>query len=212
MARALARHELVLPTWSEENHQGPPGAFCGSSSSVSIPHSDRSSFEPLSSIVFWCYFISQGGFSMSSTTTAANRRSSAPIALFFAMAFICICTSLAVAELPPGSYDTCRKEAPEALIVKVSSVKKANAPDGATTVTAVCTVLRAERSASGLAPGKEITISYTIPDTKNGFAGPRIPAMLKQGEVCPAFLQKAEQGSGYDLAAYGESFTMTPEE
>jgi hypothetical protein len=212
MVWALARHELVLPTWGEEIHQGPPGGFCGSSISVSIPHSDRSLFKPLSSIVFRCYSIPQGGFSMSSTTTAANRRSSTPIALFLAMAFICICTPLAVAELPPGSYDTCRKEAPEALIVKVSSVKKTSGPDGATNVAAVCTVLRAERSASGLAAGKEITISYTIPDTKNGFAGPRIPPMVKQGEVCPAFLQKAEEGSGYDLAAYGASFTMTPEE
>lgn len=139
-------------------------------------------------------------------------RSSVTLALATAVAIVGVLTTSAVAELPPGSYDTCRKEAPEALIVKVSSVKKTNGPDGATNVAAVCTVLRAERSASGLAPGKEITISYTIPDTKNGFVGPRVPVMLKQGEVCPAFLQKAEEGSGYDLAAYGESFTMTPEE
>jgi hypothetical protein len=135
-----------------------------------------------------------------------------PIALFLATAFIGLCTSRAVAELPPGSYDTCRKEASEALIVKVSTVKKTNAPDGATKVTAVCTVLRVERSGSGLATGKDITISYTIPDPRGGFAGPRIPPMLKQGEVYPAFLQRAEDGAGYDLAAYGESFTMTPEE
>ncbi len=116
------------------------------------------------------------------------------------------------AELPPGSYDACRKEAPEALVVKVSKVKSDKAAAGETNVNAVCTVLRVERSGSGLATGKEITISYTIPDTRDGFAGPRIPPMLKQGEVYPAFLQKAEEGAGYDLAAYGESFTMTPEE
>jgi hypothetical protein len=121
-------------------------------------------------------------------------------------------TTSAIAELPPGSYDTCRKEAAEALVVKVTSVKKANEPGEGTSVTAVCTVLGVERSASGLKVGKEISIAYMIPDTTGGFAGPRIPPMLKPGEVYPAFLQKSEGGSGYDLAAYGESFTMTPEE
>lgn len=115
------------------------------------------------------------------------------------------------AELPPGSYDTCRRGAPEALIVKVSKVES-DKVGGETKVNAVCTVLRVERSGSGLATGKEITVSYTIPDTRGGFAGPRVPPMLKQGEVYPAFLQKPEEGAGYELAAYGESFTMTPEE
>jgi hypothetical protein len=139
-------------------------------------------------------------------------RSYATFAWVTAAVLVSVLTTPAVAELPPGSYDTCRKEAPEALIVKVSSVKKASAPDGATKVTVDCTVLRAERSASGLAAGAEITISYVIPDTTGGYAGPRVPAALKQDEVYPAFLRKTEEGPDYDLAAYGESFTMTPEE
>lgn len=116
------------------------------------------------------------------------------------------------AELPPGAYDLLRKQAAEAVIIQVVDVKTVKEGGGATKVTALCKVLQVERSATGLMVGKELSLSYDIPSKEGGYAGPRIAPIVEKGSVHPAFLQKQEGAAAYDLAAHGESFTMTPEE
>jgi hypothetical protein len=116
------------------------------------------------------------------------------------------------AELPPGAYDLLRKQAEEALIIQVVDVKTVKERGGATKVTALCKVLQVERSATGLMVGKELSLSYDIPSKEGGYAGPRIAPIVEKGSVHPAFLQKQQGAAAYDLAAHGESFTMTPEE
>lgn len=120
---------------------------------------------------------------------------------------ITVLAAPAYAELPPGSYDTLRIEAQEALILQVESAKT---QDRGTRIAVVLTakVLTVERSKAGLKKGGTITIRY---ETIKGQAppGPRPLSILKTGEVYPAFLNKA--ADGFEPAAYGESFKMTPD-
>ena len=58
-----------------------------------------------------------------------------------ALAALLFISTRVQAELPPGSYDTLRVEAPEALLIEILGVKKA-AKGNATEVVAVARVLR----------------------------------------------------------------------
>jgi hypothetical protein len=119
--------------------------------------------------------------------------------------------STAHAELPPGSYDTLRIEAQEALIIETASVTSRPLKDGRIEVMVTARVMAVERSKSGLKKGGTISIRY---DTYNQGAappGPRQLPVLKKGEFYPAFLN-ASGDRGFSPAAYGESFTLSPEQ
>jgi hypothetical protein len=111
------------------------------------------------------------------------------------------------AELPPGSYDTLRVEAPEALLIEVLGVKKA-AKGNATEVVAMARVLHVERTKAGLRPGAMVEIRYIHLNTP--IPGPRPVPLLAEKAIVPAFLKKGE-GKDFEPAAYGMSFVMTPE-
>lgn len=115
------------------------------------------------------------------------------------------------AELPPGSYDKLRAEAPEALVIEVSSVEKQEIEPGKIAVTVEASVLAVERSKDGVKKGDKITIKYTHIDTTviKNWAGPRPIPILAKGGVYPAFLKK--DGKVFTPVAHGESFRMTPE-
>jgi len=126
------------------------------------------------------------------------------------LALLLSATSNLHAELPPGSYDRLRNQADEALIIQVESVQS-QVRDEKREVTLVAKVLKVERSRANLTKGNKLTIKYEI-FQGNAFAGPRQAKVLEQGEIYPAFLAgPAKTGEPFHLAAYGMSFTMTPE-
>lgn len=129
-----------------------------------------------------------------------------------ALGVVIVLGSIAYAELPPGSYDKLRADAEEAVIIEVTAVT-AKTSGAKTSVRVEAKLLGVERSKAKLKSGQRITIDYQSIDIKKtrGFAGPRQAPILKQGGVYPAFLNKVEDKAGFELAAYGASFEMTPE-
>lgn len=115
------------------------------------------------------------------------------------------------AELPPGSYDNLRLNAPEALVIEVMNVGRKLSTQNGTAVIVQAKVLTVERSKTGLKKGDLISIHYTRME-QSGVVGPRQVPLLEKGGIYPAFLQKGTKGKIYAPAAYGDSFKMTPEE
>lgn len=122
------------------------------------------------------------------------------------------------AELPPGSYETLKKEAKEVLhvdIVKVTRVGDVKSDDPQVTYRCEARVTKVDRSASGYQAGKMIQFDtwYVDPNAKQGFAGPAIPPMMHVGWRGRVFLNPPEpdpddkaSADVLRLAAYGRSF------
>lgn len=125
-------------------------------------------------------------------------------------AVLCAALQSAVvrAELPPGSYDTLRDEAQEAITAKVLSVNTKELETGKTEVTAELEVTAVTRSKAKLKKGEKLTVQYVHFDLSKlpGFAGPRPVPILKTGKTYPAYLNQEEDKDIYTPAAYGESF------
>ena len=128
-----------------------------------------------------------------------------------------LCTILATgimplqadAELPPSAYAGFQQSAGEKLDIRVINVETSGwlrelvFKDVRITVQAK--VLRVDRSASGLLPGKTIYISYRQEKRPAGWVGPGEVPSLSTGEVRPAFLEYVE-GNVYAPAARARSF------
>jgi hypothetical protein len=127
--------------------------------------------------------------------------------LILALAIACIGLTEARSELPPSAYKERQDKAPEALVIKVKSVKTSERTESRAKViefTVEAEVEKVERSASKLAPGAMIKIVYSRSEHFQPIAGPsEIPA-LKEGQVCPAYL--AGKGDMFSPAAGGYSF------
>jgi len=122
---------------------------------------------------------------------------------------LCCCfvlPALAYAELPPGTYDQLRREAEEAVMIQVTSVRVERNADYKN-VTLGARVLRVGRSKSGLAKDDNITIKYEV--SMVPFPGPRPVPILNKNQTYPAFLRS--NGGLYEPAAYGMSFNSKPE-
>lgn len=131
-------------------------------------------------------------------------RRAIPAALFAAVAFAGISTG-SRAELPPRAYRSYQEDSPEALTIKVKSVKIVERKeDGATRseITVEAQVEKVARSASGLHSGDTIRIIYTHTEPVLGGSQPDI---LREGGTYPAFLEKIE-GGAYATAAESYSF------
>ena len=86
------------------------------------------------------------------------------------------------AELPPSAYQELQAKCPEALNIKVESVKIDKSEEPAWTrlsITAQAKVATVTRSASGVKPGDKIQISYTYINHKQPIAGPSEPDILE---------------------------------
>jgi hypothetical protein len=83
-------------------------------------------------------------------------------AMIRAFSVLILFASVGHAELPPGSYDKLRMEAPDAVTIQVAGVKEATV-GGEKQVTVEAKVLGVERSKSGLKVGDAVTIRYGIP-------------------------------------------------
>lgn len=111
------------------------------------------------------------------------------------------------AELPPSAYKERQSQAPEALVIKVTSVSKreTRVKEGTSSeFTVKAAVEKVERSATKLEPGAVIVIYYTQTHYSQPVAGPSEVPALKEGQVCPAYLSKT--GNTYSPAAGGYSF------
>ncbi len=124
--------------------------------------------------------------------------------------FVVIATALSThGELPPWVYKDLQEKSPEALMIKVESVRISTTDEPRFKrfdITAEARVETVVRSASGLKPGDVIRISYMHLDHKQPLAGPSEPDVLQKGRSYPAFLAKAEKDEVYTLAARGYSF------
>jgi hypothetical protein len=115
------------------------------------------------------------------------------------------------AELPPWAYKEQQEKAPEALVIKVQSVTTRKITEEERELiefTVKAEVQKVERTASQLAPGATIEISYTQPNYSTPIVGPSEVPALKEGQVCPAYL--ARDGKTYAPAAGGFSFHTVP--
>ncbi len=111
------------------------------------------------------------------------------------------------AELPPWVYKERQDKAPEALVIKVRTVKTHETKEPTVTrteITIEAEVEKVERSASKLSPGAMIKIVYRRSEYSQPRVGPSEIPILKEGQVCPAYL--AREGDAYSPAAGGFSF------
>lgn len=110
-------------------------------------------------------------------------------------------------ELPPWAYKERQEKAPEALVIKVRSVKMREVREPKVTrteVTVEAEVEKVERTATKLTPGAVIKIYYERNEYAQPIAGPSAIPVLKEGQVCPAYLERL--GLIYAAAAGGFSF------
>jgi hypothetical protein len=129
-------------------------------------------------------------------------------------ATVTLCTALvtARAELPPGAYEELKKNASEVMTVKILKVETPEGKKGHFQVLFTAKVLEVTRSKSGVEKGQTLRIaSYHVTEKarKEGFVGPRIPRLLPVGWEGRVYLNKKQDKTVYDIAAYGESFEET---
>lgn len=128
----------------------------------------------------------------------------------FCVFFVVIATALSTrGELPPSVYKDLQEKSPEALMIKVESVRISTTDEPRFKRLDIMAEARIEtviRSASGLKPGDAIRISYVHLDHKQPLAGPSEPDVLQKGRSYPAFLSKTEKDKVYTTAAKGYSF------
>lgn len=135
---------------------------------------------------------------------------SAILAPLFATVALVGISSSSRAELSPQAYRNFQKDSPEALTIKVKSVKiveKKGDHVALSEVTAQAEVTSVTRSASGLHAGDTIRITYTLSTYAQPILGGSQPDLLREGGTYPAFLEKVE-GGAYAPAAEGYSFRL----
>lgn len=122
-----------------------------------------------------------------------------------------ILISPATGELPPWVYKERQTKAPESLVIKVRAVTRTETveQDGKSLAFKVtASVEKVERTATKLTPGAVIEIRYVQHNYSQPMAGPSQVPGLKDGQVCPAYLESAGEGKSYSPAAGGFSFTQ----
>ena len=126
-----------------------------------------------------------------------------------ALAVLILTGQSALAELPPAVYLKRQQAAPEALRIKVVSVKKKEI-EGEKFKTIFATVearvLSVERSATKLKPGNLIRIEYVNRESKVPMPGPSQVPILAEGQEYPAFITKNGEKPYYIPAAGRWSF------
>lgn len=114
------------------------------------------------------------------------------------------------AELPPSAYDSFRKDAPDAVVMKLDKVTttpltgEGLAPESCHVVVDG-TVTGVRRSAHKLKKGDRVRFAYDHTVHTMGWAGPRVMPVLAKGAVTPVYLRKTAAG-GWEPAAQGGSF------
>jgi hypothetical protein len=112
-------------------------------------------------------------------------------------------------ELPPSAYKERQDKAPEALVIKIRSVRKRETKEEKwkqIDFTVEAEVQKVERSATKLSPGAIIRISYSQRQYSEPMPGPSEVPEVREGEVYPAYL--SGHGNAYSPAAGGFSFRV----
>ena len=120
---------------------------------------------------------------------------------------VTVITSGTQAELPPSAYKERQATAPEALVIKVRSVRARESDEEKwkqIDIVIEAEVEKVERSATKLTPGTVIQIRYSQRHYSQPIVGPSEVPLLKEGQICPAYL--AWEGRSYSPAAGGFSF------
>ena len=126
---------------------------------------------------------------------------------FFLLATLCAVAFGIRAELPPSAYKERQDKAPEALVIKVRTVKSRATWQSMfkrTEFTIDAAVEKVDRSATKLTPGAIIKIVYVRNEHDRQIVGPSEIPELEEGQVCPAYL--ARNGDVYSPVAGGYSF------
>lgn len=125
------------------------------------------------------------------------------------LAAFLLAANVAFAELPPYVYIERQKKAPEALTIRVLSVRTRET-DGeqfkTIAVTVRARVLKVQRTATKLRRNSEIEIQYVHREHKVPIAGPSEVPILDRGREYPAFLVKDGKARSYSPAAGGWTF------
>lgn len=125
------------------------------------------------------------------------------------MAALIVTGVAARAELPPSVYYERQQASPEALVIKVQSVKTTETKRPGHTVvanTVEAVVENVARTKTNLKSGTKIKIVYTQRRSEQPVAGPSEVPSVKEGEVRPAFLAWSKEADAYSPAAGGYSF------
>ena len=126
---------------------------------------------------------------------------------FFLIPLCAVLVDSSRAELPPSAYKEWQEKAPEALVIKVQSVRKRETTGEKwkqIEFTVKAEVQKVERSATRMAPGATIEIRYSLRHYSQPIVGPSEVPALKEGQVCPAYLSR--DGKTYSPVAGGYSF------
>ena len=129
-----------------------------------------------------------------------------------------VVAATALAELPPSVYEDLQKNAPEALVIEVTSVdahrrfaKPAGCPwydfEVIRNVSVEARVVRVTRSAAGLRPGDVIRVEYSSVNRCSGFNGPRSIDVLHRGDRVEAYLARGDRAGLFVPAARGATFS-----
>jgi hypothetical protein len=113
------------------------------------------------------------------------------------------------AELPPYVYKERQQQAPESLLIKVSSVQTREIDETRgkrIDVSVEAQVEQVIHSQTGLHAGDVIHIHYVHNEYKEPLIGPSEVPILTEGEKCPAYLEMDKKEKGYVPAAGGYSF------
>jgi hypothetical protein len=112
-----------------------------------------------------------------------------------------------------ATVSLCAALATAVVTVKILRVETPEGKMGHFHVFYTAKVLELTRSASGIENGQTLRIaSYHVTEKarKAGFVGARIPPLLRKGWEGKVYLNKKQDKTGYDIAAYGESFEEAP--
>ncbi len=111
------------------------------------------------------------------------------------------------AELPPSAYESMQKAAPELVTIEVLRVEiePGDAP-GRQNVLVMALVDGVTRTASEVADGDLINISYTVTDREKGWVGPGEIPVLEDSVKTVAYLVKDPETGNFHPAAGAMSF------
>ncbi len=123
------------------------------------------------------------------------------------IALLLLLSALCYGEIHPKYYQQDQENADEALIIRVTKVRKGCCFACRNQKVRIhAEVLSVERSRSGLEKGSTITIRYNHFNPPRKWVGPRPVPILKKGKEYPAFLNRMKDEEYYVPAARGYSF------
>jgi hypothetical protein len=125
----------------------------------------------------------------------------------FFLLLAAICPIFLRAELPPSTYESLQKAAPELLDIEVLRVEiEPGAAEGRQNVFVMALVGKVVRTGAGLKEGDLINISYLVTPRKKGWTGPGEIPILEERDKSVAYLVRDAESGDFHPAAGAMSF------